>query len=329
MNAKGRCAGGPSTSATGSGTVTPAEDGADASFTTTRPPHVPRTLAQRDKLVRAVDRMVTLKPREKAVLNVIVEHCDGCGYCWLNISTLVTESGYSRRSVHLALAQLVEDGLVDVFPFKRTPAELPAYLPRRAKQGRGPSTFRLGASLRVAAGLRDLALSDWPDPALGSAEWLGCTPEIEHGDAELFAHPGFCTPDVPRSPCNLGCAKDAETAKPCTPVTGVTQDLLVRVKGSSSREDPARDPETDRLLKALGIDTKEDAVTADAANSNGRTADPGDCQVLPGELGNFAATFDAWPDTTGLDLEQACLADCQALVDAGLAAWEDDHEEPA
>lgn len=38
----------------------------------------------------------------------------------------------------------------------------------------------------------------------------------------------------------------------------------------------------------------------------------------------------AWPDTTGVDPEAAILADCEALIEAGLAAWvEADHDDAA
>ncbi len=37
-----------------------------------------------------------------------------------------------------------------------------------------------------------------------------------------------------------------------------------------------------------------------------------------------------WPDTSGLTAEAAILADCEALVEAGLAAWvEADHDAAA
>ena len=38
----------------------------------------------------------------------------------------------------------------------------------------------------------------------------------------------------------------------------------------------------------------------------------------------------AWPDNSGIDPEGAILADCEALVEAGLAAWvEADHDAAA
>lgn len=223
-------------------------------WTVRRPPHIRRTRAQERALVRAVDRMVTLRGSERAVLNVLVAHSDGGGYCFLNITaTIVPESGYSYRAVHLALGELQKAGLVEVFKFKRTPVELPKHLPRRAKQGQGPSTYRLGAILRDAAQLRDHDPNVWSDPPPDAGERLDCTPEIEpeieQANNGRTAHPASCTPESPSSLCNPGCATAAQDANGCTPITGNHKPLSKERLTVREGEDPGA---TDRLLAALG-----------------------------------------------------------------------------
>lgn len=138
----------------------------------------PRNRGTREQ-ARALDRFLRgaevrgtpgVVPAEKcgAVLGAIAAHVDGAGYAYLEVETLIAESGVRRRIVFRALAALERDGWVERIPTKRT----------KGGRGQGATTYRLGAAVRAAVGLRE---TDW------APEVAPAIPTAENGS---LAHPG-------------------------------------------------------------------------------------------------------------------------------------------
>lgn len=130
-------------------------------------PRVKGTTAQAEALAGAI-RQLSLAPfpattgpgerrvsaeAQRGVLTVLAEHANGAGFCFLTIATIEHESGWNTRTVQRALAALESQALVERYTYMRSPDRYRPSLPRRARQGQGPSIYRMGRVLRDAAGL--------------------------------------------------------------------------------------------------------------------------------------------------------------------------------
>jgi hypothetical protein len=260
-------------------------------FTTRRPPRVKQSREQEAALEQAL-RKLLLSDRARAVLSVLVDHSNGAGFCFLKIETLVRESGCSRATVFRALRDLEADSLVERIGFLRSPDHAPEYLPRRARQGQGPSNFRLGAVLRDAARLRDVdpGWESIPDPK--PANRLNETPDTPADQQASAETPGRETP-----------GEDGETSEGA----GKTR----AAGGGQSRETETPITRNENLSpKERGYEDHWIVSGRAGANEPHPSKKPAPDEVV-------------WPDTRELGSEAAILADCQALVDARLADWID------
>jgi len=125
------------------------------------PPKVPGKPSQRDALNRIVGTL-DLHECARAVLHVLCDQADGAGIAYPKTATLVRLSGCKRAAVYVALTELKAAELVERYPTIRDPDD-PRLARRRnprARHGQGPTVTVLGRALRVAAGLRDLNMSE-------------------------------------------------------------------------------------------------------------------------------------------------------------------------
>lgn len=212
-------------------------------FLNRRPPHVPMRRGQRLALDRAL-RAVSLpdgKPQKvspeamHAVLDTIAAHADGAGFAFLNArTTLVAESGWSRRVIFRAIAALEEAGLIERYPFLRDPNELDARLPRQARQGQGPSTYRFGRVLRDAADLRH------PDPT-----WEASQPPASRQTTSVAPPQGEAVAPPEKKEAVL--RPEASRATPGTPTVAPPEVQALPVRKPETRGTPV----TEELGKPL------------------------------------------------------------------------------
>ena len=123
------------------------------------PPHVRGLPSQGHALLRAIGRL-ELTSGATAVLRVLCEMADGAGFCHPSVRRLIQDSGYSERSVFRALGELERDGHLTRYPTLRDRARFGEHLPRNARQGQGPTIYRVGSALRTAAGLLDVDVTE-------------------------------------------------------------------------------------------------------------------------------------------------------------------------
>jgi hypothetical protein len=99
---------------------------------------------------------------QREVLQAITRHANGAGFALLKVATIEHESGYGERTVQRVIPALVEQGHLERYRWMRSPGRYGVRVRPEARRGEGPSIFRVGASLRAAAGLKE---ADWtPEP---------------------------------------------------------------------------------------------------------------------------------------------------------------------
>jgi DNA-binding IclR family transcriptional regulator len=129
--------------------------------------------------------------KERDVLTVIADRVNGEGFAYLKVATIAAACGHPERTVHRALVALERDSLVERIPTRQ-----------RTRRLQGASTYRLGAAVRAAVGLRE---SEWkPDTVENVA-----TPEI----AALAERVG-------EAPTGTGRAHETSTGRATTATTG-------------------------------------------------------------------------------------------------------------
>ncbi|HXH87345.1 MAG TPA: hypothetical protein VNI55_01895 [Gaiellaceae bacterium] len=168
------------------------------------------TKEQEAKLRVALGKMV-LPDAHRAVMQVYVDHANGAGYAWPGIGTVQARSGYKRAHVYRTLSQLREgdDPLLERERFLRSSENTPTARTHRGRRGQGSSTYRLGRSLRAAAGLyddpRDLSRQDDETPrSVVVATSTDETPRAE-------------TPTTSENACTLGSLIAAKVSEDETP----------------------------------------------------------------------------------------------------------------
>jgi len=176
----------------------------------TERPRVPGTKKQAEALRTAAGRII-LPDAQRAVLAVIVEHANGAGYAWPSIETIRQDSGYGRAHVFRTLNELCEGEppLLERERFLRSSTNTPTARTHRGRRGQGASTYRLGRSLRAAAGLyddpRNLSRRDDETPrSVAVATGVDETPRAE-------------TPKTSESACTLGSLIAVEVSEDETP----------------------------------------------------------------------------------------------------------------
>lgn len=264
-----------------------------------RLPHVKGQPSQARAADRALDRLIQ-DANERAVLRVVVDHADGAAVCFLTVARLTELAGIGcERTVQRVMARLRKSELLEVYESHRDPARYGQHLPQRARQGSGPNWYRLGASIRGAAGYREVDLAETygeaaarpqiasmsppneplvtPDPQ-GDDEWSGVTP-----DTERLSPPDEQELSSSNGPVRV--TPRTENGKPC-----IYEERLEEDRSEETRaieETP---------WHALAARLRAPAVAC---------ADDGSLvwrdEPLGGELG--------------------LLADAEALVEAGVASW--------
>jgi hypothetical protein len=122
----------------------------------------------------------------RAVLAAVAAHVDGAGYAYLEVETVIAESGVSRRSVYRCLDALERDGLMERIPTQRT----------KGGRGQGATTYRLGAAVRAAVGLRETEWAPEVAPAIPTAA-SGSLAHPGTGPAGGTGTPGETLTDTP------------------------------------------------------------------------------------------------------------------------------------
>lgn len=285
-------------------------------------PRVKGTKAQAVALDRAV-RGLTLAPfpltptrlgerrvsdyAQRDVLTVIAAHANGAGFSLLKVATIAHESGWNARTAQRALAALEAEGHIDRYPRMRSPDRYRSSLPRHARQGQGPSIYRVGRVLRAVAGLAE---EEWPpasDSSLRPLEHDGVTP----GEA-TSCHP-----------------RDANADEPGRVTAGSDPVSPPNERGFPASADFAR--VTPRTKNGIASDNRGVPTTG-----SDRTFGLDDCEQIPPwhRLAQLASERNGNSPTVTVDEdglvwrneptagEAGILADAQALVDAGLAEWE-------
>jgi hypothetical protein len=230
------------------------------------PPHVRGLPSQGQELRRAVGRL-ELTSRARAVLGVLCEKADGAGFCHPSVQLLIRESGYARRSVFRALGELERDGHLSRYPTLRDRARYGEHLPRNARQGQGPTIYRVGSALRTAAGLLDVDLTEHlglvaaePDRAVA----LPDTEPLAPPESATLAPPVVGTPQwhppnrdvLPASsgvPRGRGWHPSTENGRP------FTEERLVPSRGEGTHDDETGD---ETLLAALARSTEPRSTPA-------------------------------------------------------------------
>lgn len=169
-------------------------------------PRVRGTKAQAGALRRAIGQLpLALHPSvrsdpgerrvsgvaQRAVLEAIATHVNGAGFCILTIKTIAHQSGVGRRTVFRALTALEAQGHLERHFFRRTTDRYryEALLPA-ARRGQGPNIYRVGATLRARAGLREVDWTpDTPNQASSHTTRLVASPRGESGKPQAPAHP--------------------------------------------------------------------------------------------------------------------------------------------
>jgi Helix-turn-helix domain len=231
-------------------------------WATRLPSHVKGQPSETCALHRVVDRL-ELTDASRAVLRVICQMADGAGFCWPSVRRLIQDSGYSGRSVFRALRDLQDGGHVDRYAHLRDPQRYGTYLPHRARHGQGVSVYRVGASLRAAAGLRHVNVVEHlglrlggpqracvaPRPWTASAAVPTDTADGKHGTAEWHPPDRSDPPANDSIPAHAPRHPSTENGKPLTHGERL-------VLSPSTRETDETD--NDAFLAALGFSSPGD-----------------------------------------------------------------------
>jgi Helix-turn-helix domain len=124
-----------------------------------RLPHIDGLPSQTRAALRVIVRL-TPDANERAVLGALCEHMDGAGVCFLTYDRLTHHAGIGcKRTVQRTVARLRQKELVEVYRSRRDPSRYAAHLPRQSRQGDGPNWWRLGPTVRIAAGLLEVDMA--------------------------------------------------------------------------------------------------------------------------------------------------------------------------
>lgn len=245
---------------------------------------------------------------QRAVLTVVADHANGAGFSFLTVATIVHESGWHKRTVQRALVALASEKLVERYPYMRSPDRYPTALPRRARQGQGPSIYRVARVLRTAAGLAEV---EWPlasDSPRRTLERDRVTP----GEASS-CHPRDATADEPRrvmpgsDPVSPPNERDFPASADFPRGTPRTKNGIA----SDNRGVPTTGSD-----RTFGLDDREKVLPwHHLAQLASERNDP--TRGLPPGYSWLTAHPGDEPD------ENTLLADAEHLVDLGLATWEE------
>jgi hypothetical protein len=234
-----------------------------------RLPHVNGFPSQARAAERAITRL-TDDVNERAVLGAVIQHADGAGMCFLTVERLTRLAGvsagrYPERTVQRVRARLEDKELLEVYSSLRDPSRYGAHLPRHARQGRGPNWYRLGASIRAAAGYRDVDLSETYGTAPAPPQIASLSPPKSGLPINRICPPIGRIPVTTQpkclSPPRLQAKNSACAPEPVTPRTENEKPFIEEKRLVPSPGNPQGMDETDNdaFLAALGFGNREGA----------------------------------------------------------------------